>query len=191
MEYKEITNGGITMKTLQTIQKTCGVFQMLTKVAEILCIVGAAFCAVATLCAAVWNNGGQVFSIMGEPIELFLEERFLQTYGKLLVMNFMLTADAVLFGFAHSYLKSEQADGTPFTEQGAERLKKLGIRCIYIPIIAIAVSNVIADWQGLTETGDISNGSSVAIGIILILTSLIFRYGAELEKNRTENSGEE
>lgn len=178
--------GEITMKTLQTIQRIFGIFQVLTKIAEILCIVGAAFCAVAALCAVTWNNGGQVFGIMGEPIEIFTEENFLQTYVKLLAMTFVLTSDAILLGLAHSYLKSEQADGTPFTEQGAERLKRLGIRCIYIPIIAIAVSGAIAAWQGVTEIGDISNASGVVTGIVLILASFIFRYGAELEKTREQ-----
>ena len=53
------------MKSLQTIQKTFRVFQILTKIAFVFSIVGAAICAVGVLCAAVWYNGGQVFSLFG------------------------------------------------------------------------------------------------------------------------------
>ena len=38
------------MKTLQSIQKAFQVFEILTKVARIICIVGACLCAVGVLC---------------------------------------------------------------------------------------------------------------------------------------------
>ena len=60
------------MKTLQTIQKTFRVFQILTKIAFVFSIVGAAICAVGVLCAAVWYNGGQVFSLFGESIPFYV-----------------------------------------------------------------------------------------------------------------------
>ena len=59
------------MKSLQTIQKTFRFFQILTKIAFVFSIVGAAICAVGVLCAAVWYNGGQVFSLFGEPVTIF------------------------------------------------------------------------------------------------------------------------
>lgn len=68
----------------------------------------------------------------GWTIEFFTDEDLLQTYVNLLSTTFVLTADSILLEFAHSYLKFEQEEGTPFTEKGAERLKKLGFHCIYI-----------------------------------------------------------
>ena len=59
------------MKSLQTIQKTCQVFQILAKIAFIFSVVGASFCAVGALCAMTWYNGGQVFSLFGQPITVF------------------------------------------------------------------------------------------------------------------------
>ena len=170
------------MKTLETIQKTFKVFEVMTKVAEIFCIVGASLCAVTALCAVTWYNGGHVFNIFGQPIESFFDGDLLTAYVKLLTLTFTITADAILLGFAHNYLKHEQSDGTPFTEKGANRLKKLGIRCIYIPIIAFSVSAAIATWQGVTHFDIGGNLSSAVFGIGLILVSLVFRYGAELGK---------
>ena len=175
------------MKTLETIQKTFKVFEVMTKVAEILCIVGASICAVTSLCAVTWLGGGHVFSIFGSPIEPLFEGDLLATYGKLLALTFTITADAILLGFAHHYLKHEQEDGTPFTEKGAQRLKKLGIRCIYIPIIAFSVSAAIATWQGVTNLDIGGNLPSTVFGIGLILVSLVFRYGAELEESMKGN----
>ena len=175
------------MKFLETVQKTFRVFEVMTKVAEILCIVGASLCALTALCAVTWLGGGHVFSIFGTPIESFIEGDLLTAYVKLLALTFTITADAILLGFAHNYPKHEQEDGTPFTEKGAKRLKMLGIRCIYIPVIALSVSSAIATWQGVTHLDIAGNLPSTVFGIGLILASLVFRYGAELENaNRAE-----
>ena len=94
----------------------------------------------------------------------------------------LLVAEAVLLAFAGRYLNTEQAEGTPFTENGANLIQKLGIRCIWMPIVAVVIASVITVCLGVERSGDISNLPSVVTGIVLILASVIFRYGAELEK---------
>ena len=171
------------MKTLQTIQKTFRVLQILAKVAMILAIVGASFCAVGVLCCAAWRSGGQVFSLFGEPIAFFSEVGDLnQMQARLLADLVFLITDAILLGFAERYFKAEQAEGTPFTERGANLVQRLGIRCIWMPIVSIVIASVIAACLGAKVSGDVDNLPSMITGIVLILASLIFRYGAELEK---------
>ena len=175
------------MKSLQTIQKTFRVFQILAKIAFVFSIVGASICAVGALCAVTWYSGGTVFTLFGEPVPIFAGgEGLNQTLAVLLSDLIMLTAEAILLSNAYRYFKTEQAEGTPFTENGADLLKRLGIRCIYMPIVAIVVASVITVCLGVEKSGDVSNLPSVATGIVLILASLIFRYGAELEaQNRS------
>ena len=133
------------MQSLQTIQKTFRVFQVLTKIAFVFSIVGGILCAVGALCAMAWYTGGQVFRIFGEPVTVFASvENCNQMLATLLSELFLLTTDAILLSFAYRYFQTEQAEGTPFTENGVNLLKRLGI--------------------------------------VLILASLIFRYGAELEQ---------
>ncbi|MGN0714185.1 MAG: hypothetical protein ACI4LN_00080 [Anaerovoracaceae bacterium] len=171
------------MNTLQTIQKTFRVFQILTKVAFIFSIVGASICAVGALCSITWYTGGQVFTLFGEPVTFFTDsEGANQAMAAMLSDLVMLTTDAILLGFAGRYFKIEQAEGTPFTANGAELLKKLGIRCIYMPIVAVAIAVSITVSLGAEESGDLSNLPGVVTGIVLILASIIFRYGAELEQ---------
>lgn len=170
------------MKSLQTIQKTFRVFQILTKIAFIFSVVGASFCAVGALCAVTWYNGGEVFSLFGEPVTIFASGKGLnRTLAVLLSELIMLVNEAILLFFAGRYLKAEQAEGTPFTENGANLIRKLGIRCIWMPIVAIVLASVVTVCLGAEESGDVSNLPSVVTGIVLILASLIFRYGAELE----------
>ena len=173
----------IAMKQLETVQKTFRVFQILVKIAMVFSIVGAACCAVGALCAVAWYSGGQVFSLFGEPVTPFASGEGLNRMLAVLLSDFiMLASEAILLSFAGRYLKAEQADGTPFTETGADMLKRLGIRCIWLPIVAVTVACVIVACLGAEETGDISNLPSVATGIVLILASMIFRYGAVLEE---------
>lgn len=179
------------MKHLQTIQKTFRVLQILSRIAKIFCIVGASLCAVGALCASVWNNGGQVLSLFGEPIKIFSDAADLkQLHVELLSATVILVADSILLSFAYGYLKIEQAEGTPFTENGAKLIQKLGIRCIYIPIAAVAIVSAIAAISGVGIIDTMSTLPSVASGVVLILASLIFRYGAELEQKNLEKDSD-
>lgn len=174
------------MKSQQTIQKTFRVFQVLTKIAFVCSVVGASVCAVGALCAVTWYTGGTVFSLFGEPVTIFASGEGLDRMLAVLLSDLiLLVTDTILLAFAGRYFKTEQAEGTPFTENGANLMKKLGIRCIWMPIVAIVMASVITVCLGVEQSGDISNLPSVVTGIVLILASLIFRYGADLqEQNR-------
>ena len=171
------------MKSLKTIQKTFRVFQILTKIAFVFCIVGVSICTVGTLCAAAWYNGGTVFSLLGEPITIFTNGESMKQILAMLLSNLVcLITDVILLSFAGQYLKNEQAEGTPFTMNGANSIRKLGIRCIWMPIVSMIIAFVITGCLGVERSGDVGNLPGVLTGIVLILASLIFRYGAELEE---------
>lgn len=132
-----------------------------------------------------------MFSLFGEPITFYAgNEGMNQAMAVLLSDLVCLTIDAILLGFAGRYFKTEQAEGTPFTENGANLIRRLGIRCIWMPIVSISIASVIMVCFGAERSGDVSNLPSVVTGIVLILASLIFRYGAELE-NRTASLKQE
>ena len=170
---------------LQSIQKTFRVFYTLVRIAKTLCIVGASLCAAGVLYIAVASRGGQVFGLFGEPINVFAGTPDPNRMDAELWAAFIqLVAKAILLALAQSYLKSEQADATPFTQHGADRLKLLGIRCIWISIVAAVLAAVVAALQGAADTGAIGNSAEVITGVVLILASMIFRYGAELEHEK-------
>lgn len=50
-----------------------------------------------------------------------------------------------------------------------------------MPIAATVIASVITVCLGVERGGDVSSLPSVVTGIVLILASLVFRYGAELE----------
>ena len=97
---------------------------------------------------------------------------------------FALT-DGTLFLLAFRYCKQEQMDCTPFSQGGAEQIKRLGIRTIVLPLVAAILVATVCEIFGLPQNagGDWGNLSGVSMGIVLILASLVFRYGAELAEN--------
>lgn len=56
-----------------------------------------------------------------------------------------------------------------------------GIQTIVLPLVAEIISEVIYSCFGLKHANDWGSGVAVVLGITLILASLVFRYGAELE----------
>ena len=171
------------MEQLQKIQKTVHVFEILTKIAYIFSIVGAVLCAVGALCALSYASGGQVFSLFGEPVTIFSTTRpMTETMAVMLADFVMLVTEAILLSFALRYLKAEQADGSPFTVSGADTLKKLGIRCIWMPIVAMVLVSVIGVCYNVENISSDSNLPSLVTGVVLILASMVFRYGAALEE---------
>lgn len=183
------------MKSLQSIQKTFRVFQILAKIAMILSFIWAGMAALGLLCGIVWYNGG---TVVGADQDMVLS---LTVTGGLSEMICVLLADTILaltdgtlLFHALRYYKTEQADGTPFTRHGADQILHLGICTIVLPLVASILAAIVCQAFGYLQSAsrDWGNLNSVTMGIILILASLIFRYGAELEeRNRSLNSNGE
>ena len=175
------------MKSLQTIQKTFRVFQTLSKIAMVLSFVWAGLAALGLLCGVLWYSGGNVFGVNQELLySLTVTGGLTEMIGVLLVDMILALTDGILLVFALRYFSAEQADGTPFSHSGADLMKRLGILLIVLPAVAtilVGVLHGIFDMPQI-EAADVGNGTSVMMGIMLILVSLILRYGAEMEENR-------
>ena len=173
------------MKTLQTIQKTCKVFQTLTKIAMILCFVGSGLLLLGLVCGIVISSTGAVIAGNMETLyRLTSSASFFEMVGSLLAEFVLTLTDALLFFHAWKYFSAEQADGTPFSHRGADLMKRLGIMLIVLPAVATILVGILHGIFDLSqiEAADVGNGTSVMMGIMLILVSVILRYGAELEE---------
>lgn len=171
------------MTTLEKVQKAFHAFGIIAKIAMIFCIIGAAVSAIGALCLAAELPGSHAITLLGKPVNLvFFSFDGDTSFALMLSYTVMLTAEAVLMGLTCSYLKKEQTDGTPFTVSGADTVRKLGIRFMVIPIITMIIVSVIAEAFDAGEISEVGNMPSVFTGIVLIVVSVIFRYGAELEE---------
>ena len=134
------------MKSLQTIQKTFRVFQTLSKIAMVLSFVWAGLAALGLLCGVLWYSGGNVFGVNQELLySLTVTGGLTEMIGVLLVDMILALTDGTLLVFAVRYFKAEQADGSPFTQQGADRVLHLGILNIVLPLVAAILSALVCE----------------------------------------------
>lgn len=173
------------MKQPETIQKTFWVIQILTKIFMILSFVWAGLAVLGIVYSVVWYQDGIVVGAERKLLYMLTETCGLtELIGTLLVETIAALTDGILFASAYRYLKAEQHDGTPFTHRGADQIRQLGISVIVLPMVALILIAVVCAIFVLPQStaNDWGNGFSVCLGIVLILASLIFHYGADLEE---------
>ena len=179
--------------SLQTIQTLAKIAKVLCKIVFVFCIVGAVGCLLGICSLALGITGA--LKIGGVTIHGLIEQNAGVTLGTMYASMaaglILCTAEAFLAEIAGNYFRHVLEVGTPFTTQGADELKRLGIWTIVLPLVAAIVAAVIYAAFDLPQGSvEWSNLTSLGLGIVLILASLIFRYGAELEAgNASENEG--
>ena len=184
------------MKSLNTIQKLSKIGKVLSKIAFIFSVIGFCGC-IAGLLSLNFGNG-RLIKIGGVTLHGLIPEEYGYNIKSITATLsgwlIVCAGEAVLAKFAESYFKNELKAKTPFTLAGAKKLLQLGILTITIPT-ACAVAGSIAEGfiAGFmkvkqTEAMDMyfDNESSIVLGIMFILGSLLCRYGAEMR----EHSGE-
>lgn len=166
------------MGSLDKIQKIIKVFHILAKIAMIFAYVASGLLFVSAILLA--NNTS--FQLIADTAQTLLPAADRdQTVSELLCDFVVCLTDGLLLTFTQFYLKHELADGTPFTNKGANEIRGLGIRIIILPLVAIGIISAICAAFNAELPETMSNELSISFGITLIIISLIFRYGAELE----------
>ena len=177
------------MNSLEKIQKTVKVFHILSRVAMILSFVAAGIILVSigiwcdySITKAIGDGSSVINYFVGNAENVSFEQALC-----VLLQEFVYSlTSGIILAWVCSYFFHELKDGTPFTKEGAKRILHLGIKTIVLPLVAAIIVGVIYGCYGIDEPSDIENGISVMFGIGLILISLVFKYGAELEEKCRE-----
>ena len=173
------------METLKIIQTLSKIGRDFSKIVFICCLVGFGGCAIGILSLGF---GGEIFKLGGITIHSMIEghsSMSMPTIYTIMAVGMVLcVAEAVLSKFAELYFKNELADGNPFTLRGAKELMRLGILTIAIPLGTVIVCSIgvsIADnFFPEIEKLSYDGYSSVGLGVMMIVSSLLCRYGAKM-----------
>ena len=176
------------MKSLATIQKMARTGKVLSKLVFILSLIAFGFGAALLI---LFAQAGQTTLPDGINFAALLRMESNVTmeglYAYFTVVLLFSAGEAVIAKFAEHYFKRELTDGTPFTQSGADELKRLGILTICISIgtqcVAAIILSLVLGEQG-TAASSWSNAGQLFYGIAFLITSVIFRYGAELCEGR-------
>lgn len=175
------------MSTLKTIQTISEVAKILSIIVLVACIIGTVGCIIGAVGIACIPADMEVD---GETIREIIERESDMTidtiYASLISVAIMCLGEAIVARFALSYFKNELEAGTPFTFEGARELKKVGIVSIVAPIVAFIICTVITAVMdvilGDVDSVSFGNEFSITFGIMMIIMSVICKYGAELQK---------
>lgn len=96
------------------------------------------------------------------------------------VLLFVLVA--LVFRNLHSIIKNAETS-TPFSAENIQRLKKIGIYCILVPLVGFAVSTIIRIVAGADSTEASMDQTGVIMGVIVLCLTQYFIHGAQLEED--------
>ncbi len=170
------------MQSLIIVQKIFKVLSIISIIAFVIIIVGAVGVLIGGIAllfvpylgedvVKLVISTAEVESISGLSVSLIAESVF-------------LAGQAVAMWFVFRYFKHELVDGTPFTYRGAKELRTLGIIQLAVPFGALFICTLITAVAGVKNT--ISNEFDIISGIVMILLSYVFAYGADLKKKAEE-----
>ncbi len=177
------------MKTLKTIQTLSKISKIFSDIIFICSIVGLCLSVAGIISLAFdWKpftigdiTFGGVFRTPEDGTVLSAGDWYVVSAQGIVVC----VGTIILSKFAGIYFKRELKDGTPFTSGGAKELLRLGILSVCIPIAEQIAASVIffavpAGFGDATLQTDLHTECAVTVGIAIIVTSLICRYGAGL-----------
>ena len=184
------------MKSLNTIQKLSKIGRVLSKIAFIFSVISFCGC-IAGLLSLSFGNGSFI-KIGGVTLHGLIFEEYGYNIKSIsaTLSGWMIVCvgEAVLAKFAEVYFKNELSAETPFTLAGAKELLRLGILTAAIPtgcaVAGSIVEGIIAGFMKVEKAAAMDmyfdNESSIVLGIMFILGSLLCRYGAELREAPNE-----
>lgn len=183
------------MKTLDIIQTLSKIGKVFSKIVSICCIVGFCGCLVGIAAMLV---GAETVKLGGVTLHGILEAEAGVSIGTVwaaIAAGMVLCAgEYFLARMAFRYFGNELNAGTPFTEGGAKELLHLGISTIWIPIVTAVLAQVaqgvIGQFLGNTEPLSLDGFGSVELGVMMIVMSLLCRYGAELQAGEERENGQ-
>ena len=173
------------MKTLNTIQTLSRLGRIFSRIIYVASLVGAILCAFGIFgLVAIPDN----FKLGGTTIHGLIELSDKLNLGTAIAgaaeVLIMCIGEMILASMAVRYFQHELDAGTPFTFEGADELKRLGICAICIPIASYAVAEIVYQiikhfMTGVREFPG-SDPVSVSLGVMMIVASLLCRHGAGL-----------
>lgn len=181
------------MKSLKTIQTLSKIGKVLSKIAFVFSVIGFCGC-IAGLISLNFGNGSLI-RIGGVTIHGLIDNSMGYNVKSICAALsgwlIVCAGGAVLAKFAESYFRNELQAETPFTFDGAKEMLRLGILTLTIPagcsvageIITGIVGGFMHVSKGIAADLYFDNESSIALGVMFIVMSVLCRYGAELRAN--------
>ena len=179
------------MRSLAIVQKIFFILKILATIIMVLCFVGAGISLLASISVNALSDSDIATIISTMPIysETFENFSIGQLSGMMFIAFVLTLTEGILALFTRRFAQAELQEGTPFTDNNVANLRLLGILLIVLPFTSDLVISFIIKRNGITDM-DYSGGSSMMIGLILLIASFVLQLGIEIikeAKNRPDD----
>ncbi|MBQ7499936.1 MAG: hypothetical protein IJT91_03485 [Clostridia bacterium] len=181
------------MKSLKTIQTLAKIAKIISRIVFIVSIVMLCLSVLGMVSVAV--GGDAVLETTNSNMKMVIAEfdkdlsvaDLYCTFG----LSILISAGSILVSrFAVRYFENELKAGTPFTAEGAKELFSLGIMSIAASLVTSVVGSILISICKKYNGGELifegNNSGSIILGIVFLIFSVVFKYGAELRHNRQD-----
>ena len=178
------------MKSLKNIQLLVKILRIISLVVFILCIIGAAGCALALIIVPVCQD----IKIMGEKtLQMLLLEKnvhMYQVYCGLCIGFVSCGVGIFLSRYNELFFEEELSVGTPFTFPMVKKTRKVALVNIIVSlcssILAAIVVGIICAIYRSKYSFNYGLFSTIGFGLALLVISLFTQYGAEKDNGGPE-----
>ena len=177
------------MRSLAIVQKIFFILKILATVIMVLCFVGAGISLLASFSVNALSDSDIATIISSMPIysETFENFTLAQLSGIMFIAFVLTLTEGILALFTKRFAQAELQEGTPFTDNTVSNLRILGILLIVLPFISDLVVSFIINRNGITDM-DFSGGSTMLIGLVLLIASFVLQVGIETIKEAKKES---
>lgn len=173
-------------KSLHTIQTIAKMGKIFSQIIFICCLIGAIGCCVGAVTLLGVNGlvigGTNITALIVSESDIAMETMVFSCISGFIAC----TAECVVSKFANLYFKHELEAGTPFTLEGSREILRLGILTIAIPMGALLLEGiaygVFQVLYPMAEQMNMEDISSIGLGVMFLVASVIFKYGSELRE---------
>ena len=177
------------MESLKTSQKLSKLGKILSKIVYVFCLVGLILCIIGGLGLIFIPES---FELANIKIHMLIKSNINFSreiiYASLIIGIIELACEMYISKQAQKYFEYELEEGTPFTQEGANKIKRLGLIVIFIPFVASFISElgfeIAKHTMNFNQNLDINFNVSLTLGITFLILSTIFRYGSSLTKDK-------
>ena len=175
------------------VLKIANGLKILYTVLYILCIVVTALMLLCSIVLSVMDNAGlweseDFFEISGNffnVTDVDLTSIETVVYGMAMTMLVIM----LLYIFAARFYKYICTVGEVFDQTVIKKMRTLGILYIVLPLVANMIAGaVISGFTNFKLT--VSNTPRLTLGIVYLILTVVFSYGADLKEGKTEEDEE-
>lgn len=170
------------MSELLRIQKIFRRMRVLFIICAVLCFVLSALAAGA---AVAWGIKGETYLSDGGFLARIAEALDFGDYSGTLGVFIMDAVSFFALGFlllaASRCLRGELKEGTPFTEKGADRVRRLGLIIFFVSLATEMAAVIIRESFSALAAESLGIVGGMATGLALIIMAPVIRYGVILQ----------